>query len=88
MTIDEIITLVNIALGSANAGACAAALPSGATVDIALIIQAVNHALIGCVIQGPVYAGPIVGYFCILRDPDGNLVEFCHGQPVNQKNLE
>jgi catechol 2,3-dioxygenase-like lactoylglutathione lyase family enzyme len=26
--------------------------------------------------------GPVVGYFCGLRDPDGNMVEFSHGQPL------
>ena len=30
----------------------------------------------------PVDAGPIVGYFCGFRDPDGNVVEFSHGQPL------
>jgi catechol 2,3-dioxygenase-like lactoylglutathione lyase family enzyme len=35
----------------------------------------------------PVYAGPIVGYFCILTDPDGNAVEFSHGQPINPREL-
>lgn len=28
----------------------------------------------------PVDAGPIVGYYCGLSDPDGNLVEFSFGQ--------
>ncbi len=37
--------------------------------------------------QGPTEAGPIVGYICIVRDPDGNLVEFSHGQPINPKRL-
>lgn len=41
----------------------------------------------GVLEQAPVDAGPIVGYFCILRDPDGNLVEFSHGQPINPKRL-
>ena len=27
-------------------------------------------------------AGPIVGYYCGLADPDGNLVEFSHGQQI------
>jgi catechol 2,3-dioxygenase-like lactoylglutathione lyase family enzyme len=27
-------------------------------------------------------AGPIVGYFCMLRDPDGNAVEFSFGQSL------
>ncbi len=30
----------------------------------------------------PVDAGPIVGYYCGLADPDGNMVEFSHGQPL------
>lgn len=28
----------------------------------------------------PVDAGPVVGYYCGLHDPDGNLVELSHGQ--------
>lgn len=28
----------------------------------------------------PKDAGPIVGYYCGLADPDGNLIEFSHGQ--------
>ena len=32
----------------------------------------------------PAYAGPVVGYFCILTDPDGNMVEFSHGQRVEE----
>jgi CSLREA domain-containing protein len=47
-TIDEIITLVNIALGTAQASACPHGVPSGADVDVVLIIQAVNVALTGC----------------------------------------
>ncbi len=30
----------------------------------------------------PVDGGEIVGYFCGLHDPDGNLVEFSYGQPL------
>ena len=36
----------------------------------------------GILTEGPVDAGPIVGYFCIVRDPDGNSVEFSHGQSL------
>jgi catechol 2,3-dioxygenase-like lactoylglutathione lyase family enzyme len=36
----------------------------------------------GIEVQGPVYAGPVVGYFCMLRDPDGNWIEFSHGQSL------
>ena len=35
----------------------------------------------------PVYAGPIVGYFCLLGDPDGNPVEFSYGQPIDPRRL-
>jgi cysteine-rich repeat protein len=48
VTIDEIITLVNIALGNAQPSACPHGVPDGAEVNIALIIQAVNAALSGC----------------------------------------
>jgi catechol 2,3-dioxygenase-like lactoylglutathione lyase family enzyme len=41
----------------------------------------------GILEQLPTYAGEIVGYLCIVRDPDGNLVEFSHGQPINPKRL-
>jgi catechol 2,3-dioxygenase-like lactoylglutathione lyase family enzyme len=30
----------------------------------------------GVLMDGPAYAGPIVGYYCMIEDPDGNLVEF------------
>jgi catechol 2,3-dioxygenase-like lactoylglutathione lyase family enzyme len=35
----------------------------------------------------PAYAGPVVGYFCIVRDPDGNQVEFSFGQPIDPRHL-
>jgi catechol 2,3-dioxygenase-like lactoylglutathione lyase family enzyme len=35
----------------------------------------------------PMYAGPVVGYFCIVEDPDGNQVEFSYGQPINPRHL-
>ena len=41
----------------------------------------------GILVIEPVYAGPIVGYFCIVRDPDGIQVEFSHGQPTNPRQL-
>jgi hypothetical protein len=47
-TIDDIITLVNIALGTAQPSACPEGIPSGAEVNVALIVQAVNNALSGC----------------------------------------
>ncbi|HWQ35170.1 MAG TPA: VOC family protein [Blastocatellia bacterium] len=30
----------------------------------------------GILVDEPQYAGPVVGYFCTIRDPDGNLLEF------------
>jgi hypothetical protein len=39
---------VNIALGTAPPSACPHGIPSGAAVDIALLVQAVNNALDGC----------------------------------------
>ncbi len=48
VTIDELITLVNIALGTLSPSACALGVPAGESVDIALIIRAVRNALDGC----------------------------------------
>ncbi len=39
----------------------------------------------GVIVQGPLDAGPIVGYLCMLRDPDGNWVEFSHGQSLGRR---
>lgn len=36
----------------------------------------------GILETGPHDLGPPVGYFCIIRDPDGNGVEFSHGQDI------
>jgi hypothetical protein len=47
VTVDEILTMVNIALGNADATACPNGIPSGAQVDVALILTAVNNALNG-----------------------------------------
>src|SRR5262249_15044200 len=41
----------------------------------------------GVLMIEPLYAGPIVGYFCIVTDPDGNQVEFSYGQPINPRDL-
>ncbi len=46
VTVDEILTLVNLALG--NGGQCPNGLPVGVTPDVSLILQAVNHVLSGC----------------------------------------
>jgi len=48
VTINSLITLVNIALGNADVSTCPNGVASGTQVDIALIIQAVNDALNGC----------------------------------------
>lgn len=34
----------------------------------------------GLLVDEPQYAGPVVGYFCTINDPDGNLLEFSAGQ--------
>ena len=39
----------------------------------------------GILVSAPAYAGPVVGYFCIVADPDGNQVEFSHGQPIDPR---
>ncbi len=46
VTVDELLTLGDIALG--KPGSCPSGVPPGATVDISLIITAVNHALAAC----------------------------------------
>lgn len=48
VAVNNIITLVNVALGSAQPSACPHGIPSGGQVDVALIIRAVNNALNGC----------------------------------------
>ncbi|HUL98521.1 MAG TPA: CSLREA domain-containing protein [Mycobacterium sp.] len=48
VTVDELITLVNITLGNVPPSACAHGIPADVEVDIALIIQAVNNAMNGC----------------------------------------
>lgn len=53
VTITGIISLVAIALGEEPASTCASGIPPGVSVDISLIIQAVNNALNGCVATTP-----------------------------------
>jgi pimeloyl-ACP methyl ester carboxylesterase len=48
VAINDLITLVNIALGKAEPSACPNGLPVGGDVNVAVIIQAVNSALNGC----------------------------------------
>lgn len=59
-------------------------LPSRAAVDE----LAARARAAGVLQQGPVDAGAIVGYFCMLRDPDGNLVEFSHGQSIDPARVD
>ena len=48
VAITDLITLVNIALGNAQASACPHGVPGGAEVNVALIVQAVGNTLNGC----------------------------------------
>jgi catechol 2,3-dioxygenase-like lactoylglutathione lyase family enzyme len=41
----------------------------------------------GVLAQEPADGGRIVGYYCMLADPDGNLVEFSHGQTINPRHV-
>jgi len=48
VTVTELVTLVNIALGTAEAPTCPRGIPTGLNVDIALVVRAVNNAVTGC----------------------------------------
>ena len=37
---------------------------------------------LGILVEPPTDLGGVVGYFTTLRDPDGHLVEFTYGQPI------
>jgi len=37
------------------------------------------------ILQEPMDAGPIVGYFTMVKDPDGNWVEFSYGQSLGEE---
>ena len=57
----------------------------GMAVDSRAEVDAIHDRAVGDgtpVVWPPVDAGPIVGYYCGLKDPDGNLVEFSHGQRI------
>lgn len=41
-------------------------------------------ALDGILVEKPKDAGAIVGYFCMVHDPDGNWVEFSFGQGLGK----
>jgi len=53
VTIDGLLTLVDIALGRAQLSACPHGIPSGALVNIVVILQAVSNALNGCGVLPP-----------------------------------
>jgi hypothetical protein len=48
VTVDELIVLVNVLLGTANAESCVAGIPGGVPVDVALLVQAIGSVLEGC----------------------------------------
>jgi hypothetical protein len=48
VSVSDLIKLVNIDLGSADASTCPDGIPPGTEVSISLIVQAVNNALTGC----------------------------------------
>jgi hypothetical protein len=48
VTVNELITLVNIALGNSDVSACTQGIPASVSVDISLTVRAVNNALNGC----------------------------------------
>jgi len=48
VTVDELLTLANIALGMVQPSACSHGVPSGTEVGITMIIQAINNDLTGC----------------------------------------
>lgn len=41
----------------------------------------------GVLVLAPVEYGPVVGYICEVADPDGNVCEFSHGQPIDPRHL-
>ncbi len=41
----------------------------------------------GVLKYGPLYAGKIVGYFAMVRDPSGNTCEFSYGQPIDPAKI-
>jgi hypothetical protein len=47
VTVDDILTMVNMALG--NGGSCPYGVAAGVVPDVSLILEAVNNALNGCV---------------------------------------
>jgi len=60
VTSDELLTLADIVLGDDVSSACADGIPTGQTVNVALILQAVNKAKNGCVAGPPVCGDGVV----------------------------
>lgn len=79
---DFVLVLLGMAPPGANGPGAVAHL--GYAVDSREDVDAAaRHArTAGFDVQDPVYAGPIVGYYCMVKDPDGNWVEFSHGQAL------
>lgn len=48
VTVDELILLVNVLLGTASAESCVAGIPGGVPVDVTLLVQAISSVLEGC----------------------------------------
>ena len=62
VTVDELITLVDIDLGAAERSACMNGVPSAGAVDIALILRAVKHLLRGCPLVVRLSDGDLKGH--------------------------
>ena len=41
----------------------------------------------GALVLAPSDYGPVVGYICEVSDPDGNVCEFSHGQPIDPREV-
>jgi len=41
-----------------------------------------NGRQLGILVEPPTDTGGVVGYFTMISDPDGHLVEFTYGQPI------
>jgi lactoylglutathione lyase len=48
--------------------------------EVTLIAQ--NAKANGSLVEGPTDAGGSIGYFVVVREPSGHLVEFTYGQPL------
>jgi hypothetical protein len=48
ITVDEIVTLVNVALGTTAARSCPNSVPDSTEIDVTFVVRAVHNALTGC----------------------------------------